>query len=252
MDARKRDRIVRMLTANPTMSYGEIANACSSGYRVVEGLARLHRLQRNARSLLRDARSDLIDDFMLFPKTSLARLAEEYRVPYAAVRELRTGFGRVRRDWEAVRDADIEAARPELCNALSDRAKTFLRQWAGRMSVGNLSLLMRRPEAAIDAYLHSNEYRQPAALPAASPRVSAPPGGEPQPGPSGLQVPLTDAQKVEIRRWGGAGMMVDSLSLYLGVPQQVIDAYMRSDEYQDHVRAFPDASRPSAPPAAPL
>jgi hypothetical protein len=240
IDPRKRSRIVRMLTSNSTMSYREIATACSTRYEVVRSLAREHDLERSMRAPIGRARSDLIDDFMLFPRTSLAVLARQYRVPHAAVQELRAGFGRIRRDWDAVCGADIADARPELCDSLSDRARWFLHQWGGRMSAGSLALVMRRPVAAIDAYLHSNEYRQPTSGPAASPHADA------QPRPPGLQSPLSDQQKAEIRKWGGEGMMVDSLSVYLGVPEPAIEAYMRSDDYLTRVRDLPHAYRPPA------
>ncbi len=106
---------------------------------------------------------------------------------------------------------------------------------------GSLSLIMQRPQSAIDAYLHSNEYRGSTASSAAARP------GSPQPGPSGLQIPLTSAQKEEVRKWGSQGMLPDSLSMYLDKPQSMIEAYMQTDEYQDHVRNAPANSAPATP-----
>jgi hypothetical protein len=74
--------------------------------------------------------------------------------------------------------------------------------------------------------------------------------GTPQHGAPELQMPLTDEQKAMIRKWGSEGMHPDSLSTVFQLsmqghmPETVIEAYMRTDEYRSHVRDMPTAFVP--------
>jgi hypothetical protein len=127
MAPEKRDR-----TVNPTMKYVEIAKACSSSAKTVSELARVNGLQRTPQSVAASVRSDLIDDFILFPETGVTRLARVHDVSGPMVKALRDEFGRIRRDWDAVRSADILERRPELLASLPDKVKSFIDQWGAR------------------------------------------------------------------------------------------------------------------------
>ncbi|CAB3749911.1 hypothetical protein [Paraburkholderia humisilvae] len=154
----RRERIIRRLRANPTMSYHAIADSCAAGLNTVAALAREHQLQRDRETRFGDARSALIDDFLLFPESTPSELAREHDVPRTEVIELRALFERIQRDWNAVRRADITDIRPELLASLSNRERLFIQQWGGTMSADNLSIVTRSPEAAIEAYMRSDEY----------------------------------------------------------------------------------------------
>jgi hypothetical protein len=256
----KRARIIRMLTANPSMPYYEVATACSSNVRTVAGLARDHGLQRDIDSRGRALRSDLFDDFILFPESRPSELADEYGTPVSTVRAFRAEFDRLNRDWQAVRQADISDSRPELQALLSDHMKSFIVHWSGKMSAANLAILMGKPDAAIDAYMHSDEYRRlvsgsgsaGSSSQGASPdetNVQREVGGVPQSSPpSSPHASLTSRQKVQIRAMGSHGYTSDTMSRYLGVPVTTIVSYMHSDEYRDYVRGLPNAFLPPASP----
>jgi hypothetical protein len=201
MDTQKRDRIVRMLESNLTMTYSAIARVCSSTVKTVSELAKACGLERHVHTWHPTVRSAVFDDFILFPETSTFDLAREHNVSPAMVCDFRIEFARIQREWESVRRADIaESRRRELQASLDNDAR---------------SLAAQRPPS-------------------------------PQPGTSSASLPLTEAQKSEIRRWGGEGMLPDSLSIYLNVPETVVDAYMRTSEYRDYVRGLPPRAASAA------
>ncbi|WP_459715486.1 hypothetical protein [Paraburkholderia sp. 2C] len=231
----KKARVVRMLSSNPTMSYSAVAKACSVSCSSVIGVARAHGLLRDRQSQTANARDDLFDDFVLFPGTGARELAEQYRLPVAWVRALRHEFAPIRADWNAIYQQDIADNRPELGALLPDGAKQFIRQWGDLLSATNLAIVMKMPTFVIDAYRRSAGYLPP---PAASPCASGRAQQSPQPGPSGSQAFLTDAQKAVVLEWAPRGMRPDSLSTYLSmhlhaeVPPAAIEAFIASPEYR--------------------
>ncbi|HEY3598890.1 MAG TPA: hypothetical protein VGL08_15415 [Paraburkholderia sp.] len=261
------DRIVLMLTSNPTMSYLQIGTECKVSEQAVKRQARIHGKERTANNVDAGVRSELMDDFVLFPGTSMAELADQHRLPKRSVLRIRRTFERARSDWGATHKADVQAGRPELQMSLTDPMKAFIREWGKKFPAGNLSTIMGGYESAIDAYMHSDAYRESVLPPAAPTPVSQPAASSqaemssqrmdsPQPGSSGTQTLLTEEQKAEIRRWGGGGMLPDSLSMYLGKPQSTIEAYLQTAEYRDYARSMPPLSpysplSPHSPPSTP-
>jgi hypothetical protein len=242
-----------MLTSNPTLSYLQIGTECKVSEDTVRRYARIHGKERGTNNINAGVKSELMDDFVLFPGTSMTKLADQHRLPKRAVIRIHRTFERARSDWRATHNADIRAGRPELQMSLTDPMKAFIREWGKRLSAGNLSTIIGGYESAIDAYMHSDAFRGSVLPPAAPTPVSQPAASSqaevssqrmdsPQPAPSGTQTLLTEEQKAEIRRWGGGGMLPDSLSMYLDKPQSTIEAYMQTAEYQDYARSMPPLS----------
>ncbi|HEY3598889.1 MAG TPA: hypothetical protein VGL08_15410 [Paraburkholderia sp.] len=252
----KAEQIVAMLSNNLTLPYKEIARECAVSRRQVERLATSYRLRRRVGDMNHEVKSALIDDLVIHPQSSERGFMARYHLSQSIVRSVRDDFARAARDLRMTRDADIRAGRRELYASLTDDAKSLVRKWGGKLSAGNLSRIMEMPGSVIDSYMHSDEYGKSAAAPVVPPPSalsSAPPlpvgqwAEEPQAGPPGLQAPLTEEQKSEIRRWGSGGMLPDSLAMYLEKPQSTIEAYMQTDEYENYartvVRSPPDSPR---------
>ncbi|MFC0401776.1 hypothetical protein [Paraburkholderia rhizosphaerae] len=254
----KEQRIVQMLTEHRSMSYYSVAVRCNVAHATVRRVALAHHLQRDVRPQLNTTRIHLFDDFVHLPAATVSDLAKRHGLSATRVRTIRSEFQRVRQDWDAVRVAERVQGGAEPHAPLSEAARSFVRNWGRLISSGNLSTIMDRPQAEIDAYMHSDEYGQAVPAPATArwtapsaasqpdQQATAQPDDASHQGPSARPLPLTEWQQAEIRRWGGEGMLPDSLALYLEVPEEQIRAYMGTGEYLNHVRSVPRTESPDA------